>query len=55
MAIMVLDPYVEKHILAERAGTDGDQYDEVWEGVYVVTPLPNNDHQELVAEFGFIF
>ena len=35
MAIMVLDPYVEEHILAERVGTDGDQYDEVWEGVYV--------------------
>jgi len=29
MAVMVLDPYVEKHILAERVGTDGDQYDEV--------------------------
>jgi Uma2 family endonuclease len=54
MAIMVLDPYVEKHILAERVGSDGDQYDEVWEGVYVVTPLPNNDHQELVQEFGYV-
>jgi hypothetical protein len=51
MAIMVLDPYMEQQILAERARSDGDQYDEVWEGVYVVTPLPNNDHQELVFEF----
>jgi hypothetical protein len=51
MAVMVLDPYVEQQILAERARSDGDQYDEVWEGVYVVTPLPNNDHQELVFEF----
>jgi Uma2 family endonuclease len=48
---MAFDPHMEKHILAERAGTDGDQYDEVWEGVYVVTPLPTNDHQELVGEF----
>ena len=54
MAIMVLDPYVEKQILAERTGSDGDQYDEVWEGVYIVTPLPNNDHQVLVGEFTFI-
>ena len=50
MAVMVLDPYVEQQILAERARSDGDQYDEVWEGVYIVTPLPNNEHQELVFE-----
>ncbi len=49
MAIMVLDPYVEQQIRAERAGSDGDQYDEVWEGVYVVTPLPNDEHQEIVS------
>lgn len=49
MAIMVLDPYVEEQILAERAGSDGDQYDEVWEGVYIVTPLPNDQHQEIVS------
>ncbi len=48
MAIMVLDPYVEEQILAERRGFDGSQYDEVWEGVYIVTPLPNNEHQRLV-------
>ena len=54
MAVMVLDPYVEEHILSERAGSEGNQYDEVWEGVYVMTPLPNNDHQEIVAEFTFV-
>jgi Uma2 family endonuclease len=54
MAIMVLDPHVEEQILAERAGFDVSQYDEVWEGVYVVTPLPNNDHQVLVGEFTFV-
>ena len=46
---MVLDPYVEQQVLAERVGSDGDQYDEVWEGVYIVTPLPNNEHQEIVS------
>jgi Uma2 family endonuclease len=48
MAIMVLDPYVEEQVLALRVGTDSDKYDEVWEGVYVVTPLPSNEHQRLV-------
>ncbi len=31
------------------AGTGADHHDEVWKGVYVMTPLPNNEHQELVA------
>ncbi len=49
MAIMVLDPYVEAHILSERKGCDGNQYDEVWEGIYIVTPLPNDEHQGIVS------
>jgi len=51
MTVLVFDPYVEQRLLAERVGSDGDQYDEVWEGVYIVTPLPNSDHQEIVGEF----
>ncbi len=54
MAIMVLDPYVEEQILALRVGTDGDKYDEVWEGVYIVTPLPSNEHQRLVIKLCMI-
>ena len=53
MAMMVLDSYVEEQILAERIGTDRNQYDEVWEGVYVVAPLPNDDHQEIVSLLDF--
>jgi len=54
MAIVVLDPYVEDQILAARIGSDGDQYDEVWEGVYIVTPLPNDEHQEIVSSLDFV-
>jgi Uma2 family endonuclease len=54
MAIMVLDSDMEAQILAERVGSDGDRYDEVWEGVYIVTPLPNNDHQVLVGELSYV-
>jgi len=54
MAIMVLDPYVEQQLLAQRQVRDGEQYDEVWEGVYVMTPLPNNEHQELVSELTYV-
>jgi Uma2 family endonuclease len=48
MAVMVLDPYVEAQVLAKRQACDGEQYDEVWEGVYVMSPLPSNEHQQLV-------
>ena len=54
MATMVLDPYVEEQVLALRVGTDGDRYDEVWEGVYIVTPLPSNEHQRLVHKLSMI-
>jgi Uma2 family endonuclease len=54
MAMMVLDPLFEEQVLALRVGTDGNQYDEVWEGVYIVTPLPNDDHQEIVGELDSI-
>ena len=54
MAMMVLDPDVEKQVLAERSGMDGSQYDEVWDGVYVVMPLSDDEHQGLVTEFGFV-
>ena len=54
MAIMVLDPYVEQQVLAARVGSDGNQYDEVWEGVYIVSPLPNNEHQQLVLELAYV-
>ena len=49
MAVMVFDPYVEQQVLAARVGLDGDQYDEVWEGVYIVSPLPNDEHQKIVS------
>jgi Uma2 family endonuclease len=54
MAIVVLDQYVEQQVLAQRMCSDGNQYDEVWEGVYIVSPLPNNEHQRLVCELSYV-
>jgi Uma2 family endonuclease len=28
----------------------GDRFDEVWNGVYVMSPIANNEHQNLVSE-----
>src|SRR5262245_15312834 len=50
MTMLVLDPAEEKRLKAERALTGADRFDEVWEGVYVMSPLANNEHQILAAE-----
>ncbi|MBW3595683.1 MAG: Uma2 family endonuclease [Planctomycetes bacterium] len=49
MPAFVADPFVERRLLAERRAAGSDKYDEVWDGVYMVMPLPNNEHQELVG------
>jgi Uma2 family endonuclease len=39
---------VPEHILEWRRRTGADRYDEMWEGVLHMAPVPNRDHQELV-------
>lgn len=48
MTTLVIDRFVEDEIRAKRAACGGDRYDEVWEGIYVMAPLPNLEHQDLV-------
>jgi len=50
MPVLVNDPYVEDRLLAEREGTEPALHDEVWDGVYVMSPLANNDHQWLTFQ-----
>ena len=47
MALMVLDPVVEQKLRSEREASGADRYDEIWEGVYMMAPLANNEHQDL--------
>jgi Uma2 family endonuclease len=47
MAVLVFDPQVEERLKEERQASGADRYDEVWEGVYMMAPLANNEHQEL--------
>jgi Uma2 family endonuclease len=47
MAMVVLDPSVEERLKAEREASGLDRYDEVWEGVYMMAPLANIEHQGL--------
>jgi Uma2 family endonuclease len=55
MPVLVLDPNLEQRIRADRVDPQVSRYDEVWEGVLVVAPLPNNDHQRIVMRLGAVF
>lgn len=49
MALMVLDPVFEEQLKAERHTSGAHRYDEVWEGVYMMAPLANIEHQAIQA------
>jgi hypothetical protein len=55
MPVMILDPMLEQRIRTERQAQEMSQYDEVWEGVLVVAPLPNVDHQCIVTRLATAF
>lgn len=55
MPTLILDAQLELSLRAERSAHGADQRDEVWEGVYVMVPLADDEHQDLVTRFTAIF
>ncbi|MBI3468693.1 MAG: Uma2 family endonuclease [Planctomycetes bacterium] len=55
MAVLVIDPLVEDDLLARRRASGGDRYDEVWDGVYLMSPIPNSEHQQLAGRLTGVF
>ena len=51
MTTIIHDTFVEERLKAERAASGADRYDEVWENVYMMAPMPNHEHQLLVGRF----
>lgn len=49
MATIIYDRNLQNRLQAERVATGADRYDEVWEGDYMMAPMPNNEHQFLVG------
>ena len=47
MPKMILQPRDFKQIIRRRQLTGADRHDEVWDGVYVMSPLADNEHQTL--------
>ena len=54
MSILILDHDLQREIRANRRDTGADRWDEVWNGVYIVMPLPDDLHQEIVTGFIYI-
>jgi Uma2 family endonuclease len=50
MKLVVLDRDEQKQIIRRRRAMGGDRYDEVWNGVYVMSPIADNEHQQLAGE-----
>jgi Uma2 family endonuclease len=55
MKLIVCDPQDSARLIAERRRTGGDRFDEVWEGVYVMSPLANDEHQEIATGLSGVF
>jgi len=55
MVAFVTDPLLEQELIAQRQQTGADRLDEVWEGVYVMAPLPNTEHQSIVSRLTSVF
>ncbi len=49
MKLLILEPKTRSALIRERRRVGADRQDEVWNGVYVMSPNPNNEHQELVG------
>jgi Uma2 family endonuclease len=49
MATVILDRDLGEHLRQQRAETGADRWDEVWDGIYMMVPLPNNEHQQIAS------
>ena len=54
MTMLIENPWLEEEIKLERQSRGIDQHDEVWDGVYFMTPIANNDHQRFIGDLVFI-
>ena len=54
MAMFIENPRLEEDLKARRQAWGADGHDEVWEGVYFMPPMANDDHQDLVLEFAAV-
>jgi Uma2 family endonuclease len=54
MVALINDPYLQRQLMRRRHAWGVDRYDEVWDGVYIMNAMPNNQHQDLVMRLASI-
>ncbi len=54
MAGLITDSRLDERLIDQRRAWGADHHDEVWEGVYMMVPLPNNEHQQIVFRLASI-
>jgi hypothetical protein len=55
MSILINDDALASESLAARRARGADRYDEVWEGVYLMAPMTDNERQRIATELGIAF
>src|ERR1041384_7475110 len=51
MAALMCDRDQIESIIKHRQECGGDRYDEVWDGLYIMSPIANPEHQWIIARF----
>jgi Uma2 family endonuclease len=54
MATVIMDRGYAELLRKERAAAGADRWDEVWEGTYMMAPLPNIEHQQIANRLAAI-
>jgi len=54
MSLVIHDEVMSRLLIEQRRASRLDQYDEIWEGVYVMSPMANNEHQRLVTDIAAV-
>jgi Uma2 family endonuclease len=47
MPVVICDPRDVARMIARRKALGHDRFDEVWDGVYVMSPIANDEHQQI--------
>lgn len=51
---MVCDPILAQSLIEQRRRDGLDRHDEVWDGVYVMSPIADNEHQGLATKLATV-
>lgn len=54
MVALLLDVELERHLIRRRRRTGTDRFDEVWNGVYVMSPMADAQHQGLGGKIAVV-